>query len=152
VSLVEFLNQIRNFCGPILSASASLTASTCDPAMRAASSVIVPCIAIPPVKGSYIVRFEFCDIEQNENPVLLQYNSQSYDCYYHAMTRQINRVSAEFLFHREKVAVNISFTQKKNLFFTGYAHRKLTLWKSCGLGLVLMILRTRDKIDHADYP
>jgi hypothetical protein len=46
--------------------------------------------------------------------------------------------------------VNISFTQKKNLFFTGYAHRKFTLWKRCGLGLVLMILRTRDKINHAN--
>ena len=66
------------------------------------------------------------------------------------MTRQINHVSAEFLFHREKAAVNISFTQKKNLFFTGYAHVKFALWKRCGLGLVLMILRMRDKINHAN--
>jgi len=42
---------------------------------------------------------------------------------------------AEFLFHTKKVSVGIGFTQEKNLFFTGFAHHKVILWKSCGLDL-----------------
>jgi len=42
---------------------------------------------------------------------------------------------AKFLFHLIEVAVSIDFAHKKNLFLTGFAHRKFVLWKSCGLGL-----------------
>jgi hypothetical protein len=34
-----------------------------------------------------------------------------------------------------KVAVSIDFAHKKNLFLTGFAHRKFILWKNCGLDL-----------------
>jgi hypothetical protein len=33
------------------------------------------------------------------------------------------------------VVVGNDFAHKKNLFLTGFAHNKLGLWKSCGLGL-----------------
>jgi len=41
----------------------------------------------------------------------------------------------KFLFHIIEVAVGIEFAHKKNLFFTCFAHHKLILWESCGLGL-----------------
>jgi len=39
----------------------------------------------------------------------------------------------KFLFHLIEVTVSIDFARKKNLFLTGFAHRKFVLWKSCGL-------------------
>jgi hypothetical protein len=41
----------------------------------------------------------------------------------------------KFLFHLIEVAVSIEFAHEKNLFLTGFAHRKFVLWKSCELGL-----------------
>jgi hypothetical protein len=41
----------------------------------------------------------------------------------------------KFLFHLIEVAVSIDFARKKNLFLTGFAHRKFVLWKSCELDL-----------------
>jgi len=41
----------------------------------------------------------------------------------------------KFLFHLIEVAVNIDFAHKKNLFLTGFTHRKFVLWKSCELDL-----------------
>jgi len=38
------------------------------------------------------------------------------------------------LFHIVKPTVSIDFAHKKNLFSTGFAHRKFILWKSGGLG------------------
>jgi hypothetical protein len=43
----------------------------------------------------------------------------------------------KFLFHLIEVAVIIDFAHKNKLFFTGFAHRKFVLWKSCGLDLCL---------------
>jgi hypothetical protein len=40
----------------------------------------------------------------------------------------------KFLFHIIEVAVSIEFAHKKKLFFTCFAHHKLILWESCGLG------------------
>jgi len=50
-----------------------------------------------------------------------------------AKTNQLRFV--EFLFHLIEVSVVIDFAREKNLFLTGYAHRKYDLWKSCGLCL-----------------
>jgi len=41
----------------------------------------------------------------------------------------------EFLFHLSEMAVLVDFTREKNLFFTGFAHRKSALWKTCELYL-----------------
>jgi hypothetical protein len=40
--------------------------------------------------------------------------------------------SAAFLFHIAIVYVTIKLTAKNNLFFTGFTHHNLRLWKSCG--------------------
>ena len=40
-----------------------------------------------------------------------------------------------FLFHLSEVAVNIDFAREKKMFFTGFTHYKVRLWKSCELGL-----------------
>ena len=50
-----------------------------------------------------------------------------------AKTNQLRFV--EFLFHLTEVSVIIDFAREKNLFLTGFAHRKYDLWKSCGLCL-----------------
>jgi hypothetical protein len=50
-----------------------------------------------------------------------------------AKTNQLRFI--EFLFHLIEVSVVIDFALEKNLFLTGYAHRKYDLWKSCGLCL-----------------
>jgi hypothetical protein len=42
---------------------------------------------------------------------------------------------AEILFHFSEVAVGIEFAREKKLFFTGFAHHKIELWKSCELSL-----------------
>ena len=41
----------------------------------------------------------------------------------------------KILFHLSEVAVSIDFAREKKLFFTGFAHRKVGLWKSCELDL-----------------
>jgi len=41
----------------------------------------------------------------------------------------------KFLFHLIKVTVGTGFAHEKNLFLTGFAHRKFVLWKSCELDL-----------------
>lgn len=43
----------------------------------------------------------------------------------------------KFLFHLVETAINTEFAREKNLFLTCFAHRKLVLWKSCGLDLPL---------------
>jgi len=50
-----------------------------------------------------------------------------------------------FLFHLIEVAVSIDFTHKKNLFLTGFAHRKLVLWISCGLKFEFENLKLKAK-------
>jgi len=57
---------------------------------------------------------------------------------------------ALFLFHTRQVAVAISFTCEKKLFFTGYAQHKFDLWKSCGLGFMHLTRRTSDKTRRAN--
>jgi hypothetical protein len=52
---------------------------------------------------------------------------------------------ALFLFHTKQFAAVIEFMREKKLFFTGYAHLKRALWKSCGLGFARDIPKTRDK-------
>jgi len=41
----------------------------------------------------------------------------------------------KILFHLSEVAVNIEFAREKKIFLTGFAHRKIELWKSCELDL-----------------
>jgi len=41
----------------------------------------------------------------------------------------------KFLFHLLEVAVGIDFAREKKMFFTGFTHCKVRLWKSCELGL-----------------
>jgi hypothetical protein len=41
----------------------------------------------------------------------------------------------EFLFHLLEVAVVVDFAREKKMFFTGFAHHKSGLWKSCELCL-----------------
>jgi hypothetical protein len=41
----------------------------------------------------------------------------------------------KFLFHLLEVAVSIDFAREKKIYFTGFTHRKVGLWKSCELGL-----------------
>ena len=41
----------------------------------------------------------------------------------------------KFLFHLSEVAVSIDFAREKKMFFTGFTHLNLSLWKSCELGL-----------------
>jgi len=41
----------------------------------------------------------------------------------------------DFLFHIKKVTVSNGFTEEKKMFFTGFAHRKVPLWKTGGLDL-----------------
>ena len=43
-----------------------------------------------------------------------------------------------------EVSVGIDFAQEKNLFFTGFAHPKPRLWKSCELDLRCSNLHTHD--------
>jgi hypothetical protein len=45
----------------------------------------------------------------------------------------------KFLFHIIEVAVGIEFAHKKKLLFTGFAHHKPVLWKSCGLDIQFTI-------------
>jgi len=40
-----------------------------------------------------------------------------------------------FLFHLLEVAVGIDFAREKKMFFTGFTHCKVQLWKSGELGL-----------------
>lgn len=41
----------------------------------------------------------------------------------------------KFLFHLSEVAVSIDFAREKKMFFTGFTHCKVGLWKSCELDL-----------------
>ena len=41
----------------------------------------------------------------------------------------------KFLFHLSEVTVSIDFAREKKMFFTGFTHLNLSLWKSCELGL-----------------
>ena len=54
----------------------------------------------------------------------------------------------KFLFHLVEVIISIDFAHEKNLFLTGFAQRKLILWKSCGLSFQFF----PDNISVAPYP
>jgi len=41
----------------------------------------------------------------------------------------------DFLFHLSEVAVLVDFAREKKIFFTGFAHCKSALWKTCELYL-----------------
>jgi hypothetical protein len=89
VSLVEFLNQIRNFCGPIISARASLMvliwavfpfAIFCKwvpvAAVRGLSSVIVLCIIILPLLRVSI----FFIINQSGKLAIIEQRKKQINC------------------------------------------------------------------------
>jgi uncharacterized protein (AIM24 family) len=46
--------------------------------------------------------------------------------------KTIQSNSGAFLFHTAVVSVGTEVRRKKNLFFTGFAHHNLRLWKSRG--------------------
>lgn len=58
---------------------------------------------------------------------------------------------SKFLFHLLEVTVGIDFAREKKIFFTGFTHCKVGLWKTCELGLLFELLincLSIDKIVH----
>jgi len=50
--------------------------------------------------------------------------------------KKVNQICfTKFLFHLLEVAVSIDFAREKKMFFTGFTHCKVGLWKSCELDL-----------------
>jgi hypothetical protein len=46
--------------------------------------------------------------------------------------KKINQtIFSDFLFHFIEATVSTGVTREKSLFFTGFAQRKSSLWKSC---------------------